>query len=182
MQPTTIITDTSPAVFLLDVDGVMTDGKFYYTADGKFLKAFGPDDHDALSLLKPHLEIVFVTGDKRGFDISKARIIDDMKMRLELVSTIKRLDWIKDRWDPATVIYMGDGIFDNYVFEGVGYSIAPANADQFAKDSAKFVTKRSGGDRAVAEASLHILETFFNAFKRDLLPEANLKLSGQWGV
>ena len=33
---------------VIDVDGVMTDGKFYYSVDGKILKAFGADDHDAL--------------------------------------------------------------------------------------------------------------------------------------
>ena len=83
-----------PKIFILDVDGVMTDGKFYYSADGKIMKIFGSDDHDALSLLKPYIAIHFVTGDHRGFEITKARIVDDMIMRLDLVSTIKRIDWI----------------------------------------------------------------------------------------
>jgi 3-deoxy-D-manno-octulosonate 8-phosphate phosphatase (KDO 8-P phosphatase) len=181
VETSIILTDT-PKVFLLDVDGVMTDGKFYYTAEGKTFKAFGADDHDALSLLKPILEILFLTGDKRGFPISKARIVDDMHMRLELVSTVKRIEWIKERWNPAEVIYMGDGIFDHYVFREVGYSIATANADELAKRSASFTTKRCGGDRAVAEASLHILERFFKAYDPSALPQGDIKLSGQWGV
>ena len=37
--------------FVIDVDGVMTDGQFYYTAEGKVMKVFGPNDHDALLLL-----------------------------------------------------------------------------------------------------------------------------------
>lgn len=160
----------------------MTDGKFYYSAEGKTMKAFGPDDHDALSLLKPHLEIIFVTGDHSGYEISSARIIKDMHMQLELVSTIKRIDWIRERWSPQEVAYIGDGIFDHYVFKEVGYSIATANADPFAKQSANYITTRSGGDRAVAEASLHLLEKFFNAYDRSMLPDANLKLSGRWGV
>ena len=48
-----------PKVFLLDVDGVMTSGQFFYSNQGKVMKVFGPDDHDALSLLKPFLEIRF---------------------------------------------------------------------------------------------------------------------------
>ena len=48
-----------PKIFLLDVDGVMTSGQFFYSNQGKIMKAFGPDDHDALSLLKPFLEIRF---------------------------------------------------------------------------------------------------------------------------
>ena len=39
----------NPENFILDLDGVLTDGKFYYSQDGKFLKAFGADDHDCLN-------------------------------------------------------------------------------------------------------------------------------------
>jgi 3-deoxy-D-manno-octulosonate 8-phosphate phosphatase (KDO 8-P phosphatase) len=171
-----------PNVFILDVDGVMTDGKLYYTTEGKVMKVFGPDDHDGLSLLKPHLEIYFVTGDHRGFEISKKRIVEDMKMPLELVSTIKRIDWIKKKWDPQTVIYMGDGIFDHYVFKDVGYSIAPANADLYALEKANYVTKRIGSERAVAEACLHVLEKFFGPYDPDGIVDKNIKLSGNWGT
>src|SRR5438874_2047289 len=99
----------------------MTTGQFYYTAEGKVAKLFGADDHDALLLLKPQLNIQFITGDRKGFEISKKRIADDMKFPLELVSTVQRAKWIKERFDPRDVVYMGDGIFDAYVFPHVGY-------------------------------------------------------------
>jgi len=41
-----------PTCFILDVDGVMTTGHFFYSAKGKAMKIFGPDDNDGLSLLK----------------------------------------------------------------------------------------------------------------------------------
>ncbi len=171
--------EIKPKVFVLDVDGVMTDGQFYYTHEGKVMKKFGPDDHDALALLKPYMDICFVTGDKRGFAISKARIVDDMKMPLELVSTIKRIDWITKKWNPKEVIYMGDGIFDHYVFKKVRYSIATENANPLAKKYADFVTNHSGGDRAVAEACLHILEKFFAPYDPKTLPNHQNKFSGE---
>lgn len=164
---------------ILDVDGVFTDGKFYYTAEGKVMKAFGPDDHDALLLLKPHLNICIVTGDRKGFEISKKRIADDMKFRLELVSTFERVKWMRDNgFNPAETIYMGDGIFDAAVFNEVAYSIAPANAFYMTKDKADFVTRSSGGDSAVAEACVHILEKFFTPF--DHLNITLEKGSGEW--
>ena len=43
---------------VLDVDGVLTDCKFYYSESGKVLKVFGPDDNDALKLLDQFFEIV----------------------------------------------------------------------------------------------------------------------------
>jgi len=154
----------APTVFILDVDGVMTTGEFYYTEDGKAMKCFGPDDNDALSLLKPFLEIRFITADSRGFAISRRRIVCDMGFPLDLVSTVKRTAWIRERYDPTRVIFMGDGIFDHCVFRQVRYGIAPANADRMTRQTADFVTERSGGNRAVAEACLHILEKFFEPY------------------
>lgn len=173
-------TQITPKCLILDVDGVMTTGHFLYSAEGKVMKIFGADDNDGLSLLKTYLEVRFVTGDKRGLPISHKRIVDDMKFPLDLVSTIRRIDWIKERYDPKSVIYMGDGIFDHYVMKEVGYSVAPANADPLAKQHADFVTERSGGDRAVAEACLHIMAKFFEPFDPQKLPSAQHKLSGEW--
>ena len=172
----------TPTNFILDVDGVMTTGQFFYSLSGKSMKIFGPDDNDGLSLLRPFIDIRFVTGDKKGFEISRRRIVDDMNYRLDLVSTIRRIDWVKENFDPSKVIYMGDGIFDHYVMREVGYSIAPANADPLAKQSAHFVTQRSGGDRAVAEACLHILEKFFEPYDPKSLPSNQIKVSGEWAV
>ena len=177
-----LIQEIKPKCFILDVDGVMTTGQFLYTSDGKAMKIFGPDDNDGLSLLKASLDIRFVTGDKKGFSISKKRIVDDMGFTLDLVSTIRRIDWIKDNYEPSEVIYMGDGIFDHYVMRHVGYSIAPSNADRFAKESANYVTERSGGDRAVAEACLHIMGKFFTPYNVFELPSSQSKLSGEWTV
>jgi len=169
-----------PSCFILDVDGVMTTGQFFYTVEGKTMKAFGPDDHDALSLLKAHLEVRFVSGDKKGFPISKKRIVDDMGFPLDLVSTIDRINWIAGIYNPTHVIYMGDGIFDHYVMSQVGYSIAPVDADPYAKQCANYVTKRSGGNRSVAEACLHIMEKFFIPYNPKRLLDPNTKLSGEW--
>lgn len=170
----------TPKVFILDVDGVMTDGAFYYTAEGKVMKRFGSDDHDGLSLLKPHMEIRFVTGDHRGYPISEARIAKDMKMQLDLVSTTDRIAWIKGSYNPADVIYMGDGIFDHFVMREVGYAIAPANADPRAKAAAHYICERAGAERAVAEAALHVLEKFFTAWDPAAPLNKEISFSGAW--
>jgi len=168
-----------PKIFIIDVDGVMTDGKFYYSEKGKIFKCFGPDDNDALKLLNNYIAIQFVTGDKKGFKITKKRITD-MKLKVQLVSTIKRLEWIKENFNLSEVIYMGDGIFDHYTMREVGYSISPANADDNCKKYANFITKRNGGDRAVSEACLHILKKFFKIyFYKKNIPK-NIKFSGGW--
>jgi 3-deoxy-D-manno-octulosonate 8-phosphate phosphatase (KDO 8-P phosphatase) len=151
-----------PTVFILDVDGVMTTGQFLYSSEGKQFKVFGPDDSDALSLLSEYMEIRFVTSDKRGLEISESRISKDMGYRLDLVGSLDRFQWIVDRYSPDVVTYMGDGFYDYLVMQKVAYSIAPSNADSYTRSIAQFTTQRSGGDRAVSEACLHILQKFYN--------------------
>lgn len=168
-----------PEVFILDVDGVLTDGKFYYSSSGKILKCFGPDDNDALKILSNYIKIEFVTGDRKGFKITKKRI-EDMKFKVSLVSTIKRFDWIKKRFNPNKVIYMGDGIFDYLTMNKVQYSIAPANADNFCKKHADYITKRSGGDRAVSEACIFILSKFFKSKPLTKKIQPGKNFSGGW--
>ncbi len=168
-----------PKIFILDVDGVMTDGKFYYSEEGKILKAFGADDSDALSLLNKYIKITFITGDKKGFAISKKRIVDDMNYKLNLVSTISRKDWIEKNFNPKEVIFMGDGIFDHYAMQNVAYAIAPNNADKNTKLAADYVTSNSGGSRAVAEACLHILEKFFEPYNTKKTIDIK-STSGEW--
>ena len=147
--------------FILDVDGVMTTGQFLYDSSGKSHKIFGPDDSDGLKMIRNHLNIHFVSADERGFGISKMRIKDDMGYKIDLVSSNDRIKWIEENYSLSETIYMGDGFFDHIIMSQVGYSIAPANADENAKQQADYVTLRSGGDRAVAEACVHILNKFF---------------------
>lgn len=152
----------------MDVDGVLARSMLLYTPDGKAMKVFGPDDHDALNMLRDKVRIVFITGDKRGYPISERRVVHEMKFELFLVSTFERSRWIAENTDPKTTIYMGDGIFDGSVFEKVAYSICPSDGFYRTREKASFVTKSEGGNRAVAEACLHILEKFFDV--KEVLP------------
>jgi len=162
--------------FIIDVDGCLTTGQFLYSAKGKIMKVFGPDDADVLSILSDKINIKMVSGDKRGFAITKKRV-DDMGFSLDLVSTFERVDYIKKKYKLDETIYMGDGIYDALVFEKVGYSIAPANGFYITRQKADFVTQAKGGEGAVAEACLHIMEKFFEKFD---LSKLKIESSGAW--
>lgn len=182
-DPTTVrpLPGWRPTTLVLDVDGVMTDGRFIYARDGKMFKSFGPDDHDALLLVKAHLDVRFISGDRKGFEISRKRIVDDMRFPLDLVSTIRRADWFRENTEPGDTVYMADGIFDAWVFPIVGYAIAPANAFAGTRERADFVTRCDGGDRAVAEACLHLLERFFEPYDPERVP-STFTSSGEWAI
>lgn len=165
---------------IIDVDGVMTDGKFYYTEKGKIMKKFGPDDNDALKIIEDYINVQFITGDKKGYKISKKRIVDHMGFKLNLVSTINRSEWIKKNFETKKTIYIGDGFFDGLVMKNVGFSIAPSDASEITKKFASLVLKRKGGDRAVAEAVIYILKKFFNFNDIYSAIKKNKKFSGNW--
>lgn len=148
-------------VFLLDVDGVLNTGQFLYSAEGKAFKTFGPHDNDGLKLLKGKVRVKFLTADKRGFPITKKRIVDDMGYELELVSEEDRYQYIKRNYDVNNLIYMGDGYHDAKILKACKFGIAPASARKEAKDSADFVTESEAGEGAVLDACLEILRRFF---------------------
>ena len=147
---------------VLDVDGVFTTGQFLYTAEGKYAKVFGPHDNDGIKLISQFMHVCAISADRRGFAITKKRIVDDMGLSLEMVSEPERMDWFYKHFDLEETIYVGDGMYDAKVFEYVAYSIAPANAFYIAREKANFVTRSKSGEGAVAEACLHIMEKFFD--------------------
>lgn len=168
--------EMKPKNFIIDVDGCLNNGQFLYSIKGKVYKIFGPDDDDALHILEKIINIHMVSGDKRGFSITKKRI-DDMGFPLSLVSTFQRVEWIEKIFYLKESIYMGDGIYDSLVFEKVAYSIAPANGFYLTRQKADFVTQAKGGEGAVAEACLHIMEKFFEPLD---LSKLEVNSSGVW--
>ena len=143
---------------IFDVDGVFTDGSFFYTEDGKVAKRFGPHDADGIKLLQASgLSVSCITADHRGLGITRARC-DDMRLPVILVRELERLGWFAKLPDLLHTCFMGDGRYDAQIFDRVAYAIAPANALDITKDKASFVTSSRGGDGAVYEACIHILE------------------------
>lgn len=149
-------------VFILDCDGTLTDGKMHYTSEGKIMKTFGCDDHSALKAISSKVEINFITADKRGFDITKKRIEEDMHMKLDLVSddAISRWEFIRNKYPSKhyKIIFMGDGIFDHICLKNAELSFTVKDALKRTLDSATVIINRRGGDRAVAEACLVVDE------------------------
>lgn len=145
--------------FILDVDGVMTTGQFFYTASGKVMKVFGAHDSDGLKMIRGKIDIRFITADARGFSITKARIVDDMGYPLDLVSESERYEYVK-KFGFHQVAFMGDGFHDAPVIQDVLLGIAPANARAEAKAAAKYVTPSKSAEGAVMDACLYIKDNF----------------------
>jgi len=159
-----------PENFILDVDGVLTDGTFYYSSDGKVLKRFGPEDADALRVLRDltNITIEFVTADYRGYEISNLRC-SHMGFKCTLVkNSYSRLEWLEKNFDLSKIIYMGDSLLDIPSLLKAYYSISPNNAFDYVKEVSDYSTKACGGHGAVAESCIKIYELFFKEGGEDV--------------
>lgn len=142
------------AVF--DVDGVLTDGKLWYTADGHEIKAFHAHDGFGLKrLLANGIEVAVISGrlshivTERMAELGVAHVYQDQPdKRVCLTQLLHAL-----KLAPAQVAFTGDDVPDLAVMQIVGLSIAVANAHPWVRERAHWRTRACGGEGAVREVS-----------------------------
>jgi len=147
-------------LLVLDVDGVLTDGKIIIDDLGNESKNFNVRDGHGLKLLmRSGIDVAFLTG--RESEVVKHRakelgikdvyqgVRDKAKVLGEMLAT-KGLSG-------ECVAYMGDDIVDIPVFRMVGFSVAVADALNYVKADADYVTVNEGGNGAVREICEMIL-------------------------
>ena len=146
---------------LLDVDGVLTDGKIHFTSTGEEFKSFDiQDGHGIAMALRTGLLVGFVSGRpskataKRAADLGVKIVIQAPTNKMELVETVKA----EYRLSDDEICFVGDELVDLPVLRRVGLAVAVPNAVAEVKAVAHYVTKRTGGDGAVREVIEMILK------------------------
>lgn len=142
-------------LLILDVDGVLTTGALPYDADGNRRKTFFVQDGGAIKLWQSQGGLVAILSGReapsvnaRAKDLGIATVVQGVPEKLPAYETICRELGVAE----AAVAAVGDDLPDLPVLERCGYPIAVANAHRYAKRAARYVTKQSGGNGAVAEA------------------------------
>jgi 3-deoxy-D-manno-octulosonate 8-phosphate phosphatase (KDO 8-P phosphatase) len=147
--------------FVLDVDGVLTDSKIYFTDDGQEMKAFNSKDGHGLKLImRAGIQVAIITGryskalEHRVNDLSIEHVIQGSKdKKTSLLELSQRLGI-----EPKEMAYMGDDVVDLPAMVLCGMSIAPADAMEMVRTKADVVTNLPGGQGAVREAVEIILK------------------------
>jgi 3-deoxy-D-manno-octulosonate 8-phosphate phosphatase (KDO 8-P phosphatase) len=137
---------------LLDVDGVLTDGRLYYGPQGEALKAFDVRDGHGIVLLRDRVEFGVISG--RPGETSRARLADLRVKHLVFGQRDKLVGYaglahlgIPD----DEVAYMGDDVNDVPLLRKVGLSACPADAHPEVIGEVDLVTRAPGGRGAVRE-------------------------------
>jgi 3-deoxy-D-manno-octulosonate 8-phosphate phosphatase (KDO 8-P phosphatase) len=144
-----------------DVDGVLTDGSFHYSPDGKTHKVFGPHDSDGVKIFRRlGIAVYAISADKRGFPITLARM-NDMNVPIEYVTENNRYRFVADKFVLGDTCFIGDGIFDAALLADCSFSFSPSNAPDFVRQYAKHNCKARGGNGVLLEAALYTISTWF---------------------
>jgi len=153
-------------ILLMDVDGVLTDGKMYYLPGHKGemveFKAFHSLDGIGLRLLNQFGVITgVITGRESPGTEERARTLG---MSYAYQGFLSKLDPLREILKDTglkeeNMAYVGDDWTDIPVLKRSGLACAPANALPEVKSAAHFITKKEGGAGAVREVCDFILKS-----------------------
>ena len=153
-------------LLLLDVDGVMTDGRITFDNHGNELKAFDVKDGHGLKVLqRAGIKVGIITGRqsevvvRRAAELGIEILYQKALNKLEPYREILAAQGLTDE----QVAYVGDDVVDLPILRRVGFSATVADAVPDVLPLVDYVTSRAGGRGAVREIC-------------DLL----IRASGQW--
>ncbi len=145
-------------LLLMDVDGVLTDGKLHYAVgpDGIVAESKAFDSQDGISLrwaVANGIKTGMISGGDSEAVEARARRLECSyvyQRRLEKIPVLEEI-LAKEKIGGDAVAYIGDDLTDAVIMRRVGLSFATANARSEVKRIANVVTERRGGQGAVRE-------------------------------
>ena len=149
-------------MIIMDVDGVLTDGRIILGSTGEELKNFYVQDGQGIDLaLRRELIIALVSGrkskvvERRAEELKIKEVYQDITEKIKVYRKLLKKYGLKDE----EVAYIGDDLGDIPPLRKAGLALAPANGAEEVKKIAHYVTRAAGGRGAVREAIDIILKT-----------------------
>ncbi len=142
-------------VFIMDVDGTMTDGKIYMGTSGELFKAFNIKDGYGIHEILPEngVTTVIMTGRASEIVSNRAKELDiDIVLqgikdkRSAVLELADRLQCKREE-----MAYIGDDIIDISAIEECGVAACPNDAVKEVREVCDYICKKEGGAGAVRE-------------------------------
>jgi len=148
-------------MLILDVDGVMTDGRIIMDNEGRETKNFNVRDGHGIKLIQRYgIKVAILTGRQSKVVEHRAKDleIDDVYQKVFNKKEIFQKILKKHKLSADAAAFMGDDIVDIPVLKSVGFSAAVADAVDVVKKSVDYITNNKGGYGAVREVCELILK------------------------
>ncbi|WP_456401572.1 KdsC family phosphatase [Persephonella sp.] len=146
--------------FIMDVDGVLTDGRIIYDNKGNEIKNFSVKDGLGISMLhKGGIKTAIITGRnsdivlKRAEELKISEIYQNADKKLDIYNLLKKKYKFKDE----EALYIGDDYNDLPVLKKVHFPVTVPESPEIVKRECIYVTKKEGGNGAVREVAELIL-------------------------
>jgi 3-deoxy-D-manno-octulosonate 8-phosphate phosphatase (KDO 8-P phosphatase) len=139
---------------LMDLDGVMTDGKIIYSSSGEQIKVFSV--YDGYGIERGHklgLKFGVISGRSSEANVHRINKLKIDEFYQDCNDKVRAYEEIKTKYEleQNNFCYIGDEMFDIPLLREVAFSCAPANAIDEVKEEADYVTQKEGGKGAVRE-------------------------------
>ena len=142
-------------LFVLDVDGTLTDGGIFIDSEGQEFKRFDAHDgHGIKMLLNADIDVAFLSGrnckpvEIRAKDLGVKTVLQGHFEKSEPLLKLMKAQGL----EKEEVAVMGDDVSDLEMARVAGVSFAPSNAMESVRFHVDRVTNRAGGYGAVREA------------------------------
>ena len=142
-------------LFVMDVDGTLTDGKIYMGENGEIMKAFDVKDGYGIAHILPKLGIVpaIITGRESQIVVNRASELGITEIFQGVTDKSKTLKRIAEKYKCNTdnIAYIGDDLNDLPCIEYCALTACPADAYWKVKKAVSYICKSNGGSGAVRE-------------------------------
>jgi len=148
-------------LLILDVDGVMTDGRIIMDSEGREIKNFDVRDGHGIKVLQRYgIKVAILTGRQSQVVEHRAKDLDIKDVYQKVFNKKEVFEKIlkKHKLSADEAAFVGDDIIDIPVLKSVGFSAAVADAMDVVKKSVDYVAKNNGGRGAVREICEMILK------------------------
>ena len=147
--------------FILDVDGVLTNGMIHVTESGEQLRQFNIKDGYALQLaVKRGYRIAVLSGGKsNGVALRlKGLGIEDIFLGLDSKIEVYHKFLSSSGLSAEQILYMGDDIPDLAVMKLVGLAVCPSDAAEEIKSVSDYISPKKGGEGCVRDIIEKVLK------------------------
>ncbi len=142
-------------LLLLDVDGILTDGRLIFDATGEAQMAFHVRDGHGMKLaLRCGLALAIITGRDSPMVALRARELGVEEVLQKIVDKLPAFEALLERRQlaPAEVACLGDDLLDLPLMRRAGLAITVPEAAAEVRAAAHHLTRSAGGRGAVREA------------------------------
>lgn len=147
--------------FILDVDGVLTDGTIHVTETGEMLRNMNIRDGYAMkAAVENGYTVCIISGGSNEGVRVRLRNLGITDIHLGVSDKVETFKEFIDIYNikPEEVLYMGDDIPDFHVMKLVGLPTCPQNAAPEIKNISKYVSHRDGGKGCVRDVIEQVMK------------------------